>query len=237
MSEDLELQAKIDALQGRINRKKAGESDPNRRAPNASPYRPGNSWQQQRGTPYGVRRAAAPAYGQGRVRNRTLVVNSHGQLLNQAGEMPNATATGWVSKVDRHKQLINNSVYEQKTNERSKAIEETLKQKEKEREDRQKAKINRLIQGVPSQGPWAGQAASSKRIITVSDIQFEITEGGSKIVKILGIASLSLFLNQILKYSRSRKYRQTNSQEGNRWRSPFPQKQAWKPISLRACQN
>ena len=219
MSEDLELQAKINALQGRINRKKADESDSDRQTSIASSHRRGNGWQQQRGTPYGVRRPAAPAHGQGRVRNRTLVVNAHGQPSSQTGDMPNATASGWISKVDRHKQLINNSVYEQKTNERSKAIEKTLKQKEKEREDRQKVKINRLIQGVHSQGPWVGQAASSKRIITIGDIQFEITDGGSKMVKVPGIASLLLTLHQMLNSSRCRKSFQANSQEGNRWRS------------------
>lgn len=116
MDENAELQAKIAALAGRINRHKAGATQnaqpsawPAHQAygtPSVKNWSPQaevlqgqahngyNTWAPQRGTPYGVPRGrgrgyvtAAPVH-----RNRTLVLNNSGPGNNAAGETTGATS-------------------------------------------------------------------------------------------------------------------------------------------------
>lgn len=197
MSEDTDLQAKIDDLSQRIKRHKNNE--PSRQQP-ASQYHSYGShqWTPQRGTPYGIPR------GRGRVarpslnRNRTLIVNNGGQaqgngpLTSPVVASPSTNPSdplgqGWVSKRDRHMVLINNSVYEQKTLERTKAMEKTRKQKQQAREDREKAKIHHHLQSLHSASSAAVHTASTPLELTIQDIRYAIVDGGSKLIKISGL--------------------------------------------------
>lgn len=216
MEENAELQTKIAALAGRINRHKAGDTD--RAAPFARPvsqtygspvssYPPHqaepyqdyghhgyNSWAPQRGTPYGVPRgrgyaSAAPVH-----RNRTLVVSGPGTSNVKPGAVITGTGTqatsetpvsGWVSKRDRHVQLINNSVYERKTQQRTQAMAETRQQKLRAKEEREKMKLQNHLQSISG---YSQQPASTPvaHLIFVNDIKFIITDGGSKLIKTSG---------------------------------------------------
>lgn len=131
-------------------------------------------------------------------RNRTLVLNNKPgapSTLQPAtnivspkfedGVEPTQTANGWVTKRDRHMQLINTSVYDKETLARNKAIEETRKQKSLRRDQREKQKIERHVNALPSH---AGRGASTAAVheIAINGLRFQIIDAGSKLARIRG---------------------------------------------------
>jgi len=206
VSEDTHLQQRIADLAGRINRHKTVDQT-SAQAAYTSTYVPfatdhpyyqpphhshgSNHWAPQRGTPYGAPRGRARAARYQAHRHRTLVLNSTSQpqaaSVASPSESPGgaAQASGWVTKHDRHMQLINNSVYEQKTQERNQAIEITRKQKLKAREDRELAKVAKLVSDA---AVAQAQSASSNQPhqVLVRGIRFIIADGGSKLIRASG---------------------------------------------------
>ena len=102
---------------------------------------------------------------------------------------PVATNSGpsFVTKKDRHFQLINTSVYEKESQNRTKAIEETRKQKAIEREAREKTKFNRHIQRVAGNvARLASSNTPNNYELTVQGVRFLVQKDGSKLVKVSG---------------------------------------------------
>lgn len=206
VSEDLQLQQRIADLAGRINRHKT-DDETSAQAAYTSTYVPfatdqpyqqplhlshgSQYWAPQRGTPYGAPRSRARAGRFQAHRHRTLVLHSASQPPAAPIASPSdssggaAQAPGWVTKHDRHMQLINNSVYEQKTQERNQAIEITRKQKVKAREDRELAKVAKLVSGAAAA---QAQSASSNQPhqVLANGIRFIIADGGSKLIRASG---------------------------------------------------
>ncbi|CAG8984214.1 hypothetical protein HYALB_00004197 [Hymenoscyphus albidus] len=138
-------------------------------------------------------------------RNRTLVLNSGSStpptleandmdIQNAASFTSNTASTGpsWVTKQDRHLQLINTSIFEKDSQVRAKAMEETRKQKIMERDAREKAKLSRHLHRVAA-GPHSGAgayprsaSAPSTYEINIQGIQFRVAKNGSKLLKTPG---------------------------------------------------
>lgn len=139
-------------------------------------------------------------------RNRTLVLNSKsGASLTSAKELspdsipfpPSTKAVQsedeepillqstnrWVTKRDRHMQLINSSVYDKESQARNKAIEETRRQKLLQRDQREKQKIERHLVTLASR---AGQATNVVHEISINGLRFSVADGGCKLVRIRG---------------------------------------------------
>ena len=137
-------------------------------------------------------------------RNRTLVLNNaSASSLPSAGEqspdcIPTNTKTfrsedeepisvqstdRWVTKRDRHMQLINSSVYDKETQARNKAMEETRRQKALEKDQREKHKIARHLKTLTS---CAGQASDVAHEVLINGLRFQVADGGSKLVRIRG---------------------------------------------------
>jgi len=133
-------------------------------------------------------------------RNRTLVLNSNVALpANDENEAHNsdgheappasaATPPGWVTKTDRHLQLINTSIFEKESQNRAKAMEETRKQKLRQRDEIEKSKLNKHLNRSSAVIGYGidSRAASQHSIheINVQGIQFRIAKDGSKLVKV-----------------------------------------------------
>lgn len=115
------------------------------------------------------------------------------------GHEPTQTANGWITKRDRHMQLINTSVYDKETQARNKAIEETRKQKTLRRDQREKQKVARHLNAIHEQ-TTRGASTASVHEITINGLRFQIVDGGGKLARIRGEG------NSIdkLQYSRSR---------------------------------
>ena len=136
--------------------------------------------------------------------NRTLVLNNKSEAsLPSAKELsPDSTPSStkavqsedeesiplqstnrWVTKRDRHMQLINSSVYDKETQVRNKAIEETRRRKALQKDQREKQKIERHLNTLTFR---AGQATNVVHEISVNGLRFHVANGGSKLVRLRG---------------------------------------------------
>ncbi|KAL2009548.1 hypothetical protein VTN00DRAFT_5355 [Thermoascus crustaceus] len=205
MTEEQDLLAKIGQLAGQINRHKNQASQnqrPYHSGPPTSPYssrhapyRHPSGWAPYRGRP-SARRPVAPH------RNRTLILNNartstpDGQSTaspvasDNDGEAKPGSSSGWVAKRDRHMQLINSAVYDKEMQARTKAIEESRRQKAERRAKIEEAKVLRYAQGagrqyqsVPAHAPAAAQRPAAYQIM-VNDITFQVARGGSKLIRL-----------------------------------------------------
>lgn len=222
MAENAELQAKIAALAGRINRHKTVDTPPPvshsqahvpGRTKESRVWRPhakyhtnlvgygrgSNSWAPQRGTPYGIPRGRGWASRGTSHRHRTLVVNGPAQTGNVDPTIPPSSIgttslenaqSGWVSKRDRHMQLINTAVYEQKSQQRTQAMAATRKQRAEEKERREKAMLNTYLHSAAGRqhhvNPTVNSQGNAAHQITVDDIRYLATDGGSRLIKVTG---------------------------------------------------
>ncbi|KAG5927008.1 hypothetical protein E4U42_002690 [Claviceps africana] len=92
---------------------------------------------------------------------------------------------GWVSRIDRHRQLINANVYEKDTQSRVKAIEETRQKKLQSRKDREKSRFNDYLRnraGV-ADATTNPNPTTSRNELMIEGIRFIVADGGKKLVK------------------------------------------------------
>lgn len=117
--------------------------------------------------------------------------SSENAKVDPSSEIPSPAAfsPAWVTKTDRHLQLINSAVYEKQSQQRAKAIEATRKLKLRQRDERERLKLSKHLhrlgdlKGVPATNP---SAAVSNHEISVHGIQFRVVKNGSKLVKVSG---------------------------------------------------
>ncbi|KAI0478831.1 hypothetical protein GGR56DRAFT_632154 [Xylariaceae sp. FL0804] len=179
--EDQELMEKIRILSDRIDQHKAEREVPNHASfsyHRAAPY------PQYRGGYRGRRGRPAPLY-----RNRTLVLNGHSRSPpspNNATNPSESSASSWVTKTDRHLQLINTAVYDKETQQRTNAIEQTQRQKQQQNDNRER---NQLVENLRPVAGDSGhdaaktQAPASRYEVVVDGIRFHVSKQGSKLVK------------------------------------------------------
>ncbi|KAK0730811.1 hypothetical protein B0H67DRAFT_596852 [Lasiosphaeris hirsuta] len=222
-SEDQEMMARISQLAGQINRHK------NQQAGFVSPYPPRPTANHHTGHPGGWRRGAYPYRGHSTARmpvhrHRTLVLNGAAHPSKpgdvDSGLNSDASSSSWVTKNDRHLQLINTSVYEKDTQTRTRAIEHTRRQKQRLKDERERAKlIHHLNRTANSGGSGPAnpqvQAPAGKYEITVQGIRFAVAKNGSKLVKLPGIGDSAKVTPKMAVVGGVRFYRSKN---GNLYR-------------------
>jgi len=126
-------------------------------------------------------------------RNRTLVLNNgtqqnrHGD--GDSGATSDASSSSWVTKNDRHLQLINTNVYKKDAQARAAAMEQTRRQKLANRDRQERAKLvnhlNRMANGVGF-GAANQQPVGDKYEIAIQGVRFVVAKNGSKLVKVPG---------------------------------------------------
>ncbi|OJJ46125.1 hypothetical protein ASPZODRAFT_67506 [Penicilliopsis zonata CBS 506.65] len=217
MTEDQDLLAKISQLAGQINRHKNQSSqapaESNQYVSRHASRQHNPGWAPYRGRA-NARRPVAPH------RHRTLILNnstasasapsstsSAGPASDNDTETRPAASQGWVAKRDRHMQLINTAIYDQETQARTKAIEESRRLKTQKRAQLEEAKVLRYAQGaaggrqfpvsVTSQPSTVATQTGGGHQIFVNDIPFKIARGGSKLLRVSsGDTLFALFRNR-----------------------------------------
>ncbi|KAM3471777.1 hypothetical protein MY5147_005645 [Beauveria neobassiana] len=181
--EERELLDRISALAGQINRHKNQQAG-------FQPSHSSRSLRQQapryRGTSYrgrGYRIGHPPVH-----RHRTLNLNAHASSSESSPSTPVSTSDNaqWVSKTDRHKQLINANIYQQQAQSRAQAIEETRKRKLTRQHNSERARFNNFIQ--QSQGSSIQNHEQPE--IMIDSIRFLVRDGGKKLVRAAAVAGV-----------------------------------------------
>jgi len=108
-------------------------------------------------------------------------VNPDSDNMDASASTTNSPAPAWVSKKDRHLQLINTSVFEKESQHRTRAMEESWKLKEKQKIQRRTFKFFRNIQ-------HSSDVVDNYEIV-VQGIKFRIIKNGCKLVKVPGEGS------------------------------------------------
>ena len=99
----------------------------------------------------------------------------------------NGDAT-WVTKRDRHVQLINSNIYDKEIQTRNKAIDKTLRRKALEKQKLEKEKINRHLRSFKKNtgGPSQVSVTSTSQEVNIDGLRFIVMNDGSKLRRIRG---------------------------------------------------
>ncbi|KAF7558330.1 hypothetical protein G7046_g5844 [Stylonectria norvegica] len=180
-NEDKELLARIGQLAGQINRHKSQQTGARPVATHHPVHHRQNTYRHAN-APYPPRgRGGRPPVAH---QHRTLNLNATVPSANSNSEAP----AGWVSRTDRHRQLINANVFEKENQNRTKAIEETRQRKINGYKNREKSQFNNFLkrQAVIAGASTNPTAAAGTNDITIEGIQFRVLDGGKKLVKRTG---------------------------------------------------
>jgi len=94
-------------------------------------------------------------------------------------------ASGVTTRDRGHMQWTSSSVYDQRTQEKQKAIEQTAMAKRRDRDLRQRNRILKHVYGSnPSSAGTTQQTAS--REIVLADLRFRVAADGSKLIRVFG---------------------------------------------------
>ncbi|EEU48592.1 uncharacterized protein NECHADRAFT_98820 [Fusarium vanettenii 77-13-4] len=199
--EEKELLARIGQLAGQINRHKnqqagvrpqASHHPAHHRSEFTSPnltiisvLTPSGNTYRNASSPYPARshrvaRPAAPHH------HRTLQLNAANTPSSRSASSGAETPPGWVSKTDRHRQLINANVYEKETQNRAKAIEQTRQRKISGHRQREKAQFDEFMKHKASASNTQTNP-TGRNELSVEGIQFRVVDGGKKLVKVSGV--------------------------------------------------
>ncbi|MCJ1405026.1 hypothetical protein MMC11_008252 [Xylographa trunciseda] len=226
MSEDKQLLSRIADLAGQINHHKVRlplMSDStgtihhsSSRLDHESP-KSAYPWLVSRGHQQFQSRGRINKFGSRPQRHRSLVLNKPMPLANSPmdsylplpnmendlpldeGEtvesQPRATAT-WISKRDRHMQLINSSVYDKEKNLRQQAIEKTRQEKALRKNQREMHKIGKHFQRIadntlPTAIQHSERGNTAVYEVNVNGLRFQVLNGGSKLMRDLGATGLA----------------------------------------------
>lgn len=209
-AEDREMMERISRLAGQINRHKSQQAGlvptpparPHHRTSADRPHasRAGVDTPRDAGFSSGWRRGGFPPRGGHRgarmpvYRNRTLVLNG-GSQQSRSGDPDSGTASdassssSWVTKTDRHLQLINSSVYKRDAQARALALEQSRRQKLALRDRQERAKLASHFNRMATSGglgPSNQQTAGHQYEITVQGLRFVVAKNGSKLVRVPG---------------------------------------------------
>ena len=88
----------------------------------------------------------------------------------------------WVSRTDRHKQLINANIYQKQAQSRAQAIEETRQRKLTQHKNSERTRFNQFLQH--NHGSFSQNQEQAE--ISIAKIRFLVRDGGKKLVRAAG---------------------------------------------------
>ncbi|EWG37304.1 hypothetical protein FVEG_00969 [Fusarium verticillioides 7600] len=187
--EERELLARISQVAGQINRHKNQQAG-SRGTPSHHPAHHRQNSYRHASSPYPARHNRIGRHPTAH-HHRTLHLNGDNSTASRSASSGAETPPGWVSRTDRHRQLINANVYEKETQNRAKAIEETRQRKISGRRQREKAQFDEFLkhQAIASS---AQTNPADRNVLTIEGVQFRVIDGGKKLVKIPGALNSSL---------------------------------------------
>jgi len=121
-------------------------------------------------------------------RHRTLHLNNSRpgtEASTPSGSVTPDGSTAWVTRNDRHRQLINANVYEKEAQNRVKAIEETRQRKMRNHRYKEKMRFNDfMLQQVSSSAVSNPSPQDARNELTIAGLRFRVMDGGKKLARI-----------------------------------------------------
>ncbi|KAL9574621.1 hypothetical protein ACKAV7_001033 [Fusarium commune] len=185
--EERELLARISQVAGQINRHKNQQAG-SRGSPSHHPAHHRQNSYRHASSPYPARHNRIGRHPTAH-HHRTLHLNGDNSTASRSASSGAETPPGWVSRTDRHRQLINANVYEKETQNRAKAIEQTRQRKISGRRQREKAQFNEFLKHQATASS-AQTNPADRNVLTIEGVQFRVMDGGKKLVKIPGACKL-----------------------------------------------
>ncbi|KAH7492928.1 hypothetical protein FOMA001_g1109 [Fusarium oxysporum f. sp. matthiolae] len=179
--EERELLARISQVAGQINRHKNQQAG-SRGSPSHHPAHHRQNSYRHASSPYPARHNRIGRHPTAH-HHRTLHLNGDNSTASRSASSGAETPPGWVSRTDRHRQLINANVYEKETQNRAKAIEQTRQRKISGRRQREKAQFNEFLKHQATASS-AQTNPADRNVLTIEGAQFRVMDGGKKLVKI-----------------------------------------------------
>lgn len=107
---------------------------------------------------------------------------------NTSADDPASRSSGWVTRNDRHRQLINANVFEKQSQNRAKAIERTRKQKENEKRRGEKTRLKEFLrhQQAAVGAPVKANTPTARNELVIDGIRFQVLDGGKKLARVAG---------------------------------------------------
>ncbi|UNI14866.1 hypothetical protein JDV02_001451 [Purpureocillium takamizusanense] len=151
------------------------------------------SFSHPRGGYRGGRGRGAPAPH----RHRTLHLNNSRpgtEASTPSGSVTPDGSTAWVTRNDRHRQLINANVYEKEAQNRVKAIEETRQRKLRNHRLKEKMRFNDYMQQqqVSSAAVSNPSPQDVRNELIIAGLRFRVMDGGKKLARIKDDATASM---------------------------------------------
>ncbi|OAA82496.1 CCCH zinc finger protein [Akanthomyces lecanii RCEF 1005] len=175
--EERDLLDRIGALAGQINRHKNQQAgfQPSQSSHGYSQHNTRFRGSTYRGRGYRVGRPHAVH------RHRTLNLNAQASSSESAPSTPVSSTdnTHWVSRTDRHKQLINANIYQKQAQSRAQAIEETRQRKLTQHKNSERTRFNQFLQH--NHGSFSQNQEQAE--ISIANIRFLVRDGGKKLVR------------------------------------------------------
>ncbi len=86
-------------------------------------------------------------------------------------------------------QLINSTIYDQRTQQRVRSMEDTLKTKELQKNTRERAELDTHFQRLTVQSPLTPRALGAQvnshvQEIEINNVRFKVVDGGSKLIRV-----------------------------------------------------
>lgn len=161
------------------------------------------SWKSSRAAPYPRPHATVGKSAINPHRNRTLILNKskrYSQANNDLGEASAGSIANtskfedddykWVTRNDRHRQLIASSIFDKETQLRKQAMDETRRQKVLEKDQWEKSTVEKHLRALDAAAAAQASTASSDDVaatahrININGLSFQVVNGGSKLYRI-----------------------------------------------------
>lgn len=120
---------------------------------------------------------------------KDILLSDAAEAEKEQSNEASKSSNNWVTKRDRHMQLINSNIYDKEAQLRNKAIEGTRRQKAFRRDQTQKNKIQKHLQNLTAHAGYNSTPPITQEI-SVSGLRFHVLDGGSKLARIRGEASI-----------------------------------------------
>ena len=102
----------------------------------------------------------------------------------RATQKPEASSTSsWITKHDRHTQLINRSVFVRESQQRTTAIEESRRQRVLREDQRDHVKFDHHLDTMPRSNASSVTAGSIGHNLQLDGLSFKVCNGGSKLLR------------------------------------------------------